>query len=273
MEHGESTSKDLSGVSRVCEMEITSYDYLATNVKFWQGRAVDQTAHARRQWAAEEPSWGIFGILEEHLGLLPRSVEGLDVVELGCGTAYVSAWLARRGARPVGVDPTPGQLAIARNFQHEFNVHFPLVEAPAENVPLPSGAFDLVLSEYGAAIWADPYQWIPEAARLLRPGGELLFLGNSSLLMLCVPDDEDLPVTKRLLRPQFGMHRFEWPEDTVEFHLSHGDWIRLLRANGFEIEDLIELRPSDRCTSEYKFVTVAWARQWPSEEAWRARKL
>ena len=97
-------------------------------------------------------------------------------------------------------------------------------------MPLPEASFDLAISEYGAAIWADPYRWIPEAARLLRPGGELIFLGNSVLLMLTVPDLEvDGPATDRLIRPQFGMHRFEWTdEDSVEFHLSHGDMIRLL---------------------------------------------
>ena len=137
---------------------------------------------------------------------------GADTVELGCGTGYVSAWLARRGARPVGVDPTPAQLATARGFQDEFGLHFPLVQAAGEHVPLRSGSFDLAISEYGAAIWADPYVWIPEAARLLRPGGELVFLGNSALAMLCVHDD-DTPADPVLRRPQFGMHRFEWPDD------------------------------------------------------------
>jgi hypothetical protein len=116
--------------------------------------------------------------------------------------------------------------------------------------------------------------WIPEAARLLRTGGELIFLGNSTLMMLCAPDDENVAATDRLLRPQFGMHRFEWPGDsTVEFHLGHGDWIRLLRANRFAIEDLTELRPPADATSDYSFVTPEWARRWPSEEVWRARRL
>jgi SAM-dependent methyltransferase len=137
---------------------------------------------------------------------------------------------------------------------------------------LRAGAFDLVISEYGAAIWADPYRWIPEAARLLRPGGELIFLGNSTLLMLCAPDDENVPATDRLLRPQFGMHRFDWDAKTIEFHLGHGDWIRLLRANHFEIEDLIEIRPSARATTEYGFVDLEWAMRWPCEEVWRARR-
>jgi len=81
-----------------------------------------------------------------------------------------------------------------------------------------------------------------------------------------------VPADERLLRPQFDMHRFEWPNDpSVEFHLSHGDWIRLLRANGFEIEELIELRPLVSSTTRYQFVTPAWAAKWPCEEAWRAR--
>jgi SAM-dependent methyltransferase len=176
------------------------------------------------------------------------------------------------GAIPVGVDPSAGQLAIVRQFQAEFGLSFPLVRASGEHVPLGDASFDFVISEYGAAIWADPYRWIPEAARVLRPGGELLFLGNSTLMMLCAPDEDGVAAAERLVRPQFGMHRFEWPQDpAVEFHLSPGDWIRLLRANGFRIEELIEVRPPEGSTTEYKFVTEAWARRWPCEEAWRAR--
>ena len=46
-------------------------------------------------------------------------VAGKDVVELGCGTAYFSAWLAKRGARPIGVDVTPAQLESARACMRE----------------------------------------------------------------------------------------------------------------------------------------------------------
>lgn len=250
-------------------------DYVGANVAWWEARRNDQLALARRQWSAAEPTWGLFGIPESVAGLLPANLDGAHAVELGCGTAYVSAWLARRGARPVGIDPTPGQVRIARQVQDEFELRFPMVQAAAEQVPLRDGAFDLAISEYGAAIWADPYRWIPEAARLLRVGGELVFLGNSTLLMLCVPDFEGEAATDRLRRDQFGMYRFTWPDDpTIEFHLSHGDWVRLLRANGFVVEDLIELRaPAEAATHEtYDFVTADWARRWPSEEAWRARR-
>jgi len=247
-------------------------DHVKANVAFWETRHDHELNFAREQWGAAEPNWGVFGVPESDAKVLPTQLDGSMTVELGCGTAYVSAWLARRRARPVGVDPTPGQLRIARQVQDEFSLWFPLVRAPGEQVPLRDGSFDLVISEYGAAIWADPYRWIPEAARLLRRGGELVFLGNSTLLTLCVPDEEDVLATDRLLRPQFGMHRFEWPDDhTVEFHLGHGDLIRLLRENRFEVEDLIELRPAPGATTEYTFVNSEWATRWPCEEVWRAR--
>ncbi len=248
-------------------------DHVRANAEAWEARRDDQSELARRQWAAVEPTWGVFGIPESAAGILPARLDGAKAVELGCGTAYVSAWLARRGALPIGVDPAMGQLRIARRCQDEFKLWFPLVRAAGEQVPLRDAAFDLVISEYGAAIWADPHRWIPEAARLLHPGGELVFLGNSTLLMLCTPDDDGVAATDRLVRPQYGMHRFEWPDDpTVEFHLGHGDWIRLLRANWFEVEDLIELWPPAGATSDWPLVGSEWASRWPCEEAWRVRR-
>lgn len=245
-------------------------DYLARNQRSWGRSAPEYREPGRRNWAGE-PRWGIWGIPEEDVGLLPE-LDGKDTIELGCGTGYVSAWIARRGGRPVGIDPTWEQLESANRFQDEFGLTFPLICAPAEAVPLKDASFDVAISEYGAAIWSDPYEWVPEAARVLRPGGELIVLGNSTLLMMCVPDDESEPVGRTLLRDQFGMHRFEWPDDeAVEFHLSHGDWIRLLRANGFVIEDLMELRPAEDATTRYEWAPLAWARRWPCEEVWKAR--
>lgn len=244
----------------------------ARNRELWTGYNAEYTAeHARRSWAAGEISWGVWGIPEAELRALP-DVAGKDVVELGCGTAYFSAWLARRGARPVGVDVTPAQLATARELQREHGLEFPLVEADAAETGLPDASADLVLSEYGASIWVDPYRWVPEGARLLRPGGELVFLRNSPLVILCSPDTGQ--AQESLQRPQFGMHRFEWPEGGVEFHLAHGDCVRLLRANGLELLDLIEIQaPAGAETHEYyDFVTADWARRWPAEEIWRARK-
>jgi SAM-dependent methyltransferase len=247
--------------------------YLGANVAHWQARGEREVELARRMWTRTEPSWGIFDVPESTAHLLPADLAGKRAVELGCGTGYISCWLARAGAFPVGVDPTPGQLQIARMMQDETGVRFPLVRAAGERVPLRSGGYDLVISEYGAAIWADPDRWIAEAARLLRSGGELVFLGNSTLVMLCVPDTEGAPVGRGLLRAQRGMRRFEWPDDDcVEFHLSPGDWIRLLRCHGFDVLDLIELYAAEDDVRTRMGVSSEWAHRWPVEEVWRARK-
>ncbi len=247
-------------------------EHVRRNRAQWDAWAGDYVAAGERNWARPEFTWGMFGVPEAGLRILP-DVDGLDVIELGCGTAYVSAWLARRGARPVGIDNSPRQLETARRLQQEHGLEFPLLLGNAETVPLPDASFDLAISEYGASIWADPYRWIPEAARLLRPGGRLIFLVNGLLLVLCMPDEADVAAGDRLLRDYFGLHRFEWPDDdSVEFHLNHGDWIRLLRANGFEVEDLVEIQVPEGATSRYRYVTGEWARRWPSEEVWKARK-
>jgi SAM-dependent methyltransferase len=247
-------------------------EHVARNRAYWDAMAHDWVEPGRRNWQQSEPHWGIWQIPESDAQILP-DVNGLDVIELGCGTGYVSSWLARRGARPVGIDNSPLQLETARGFQEEFGIEFPLMLGNAEDVPLPDASFDLAISEYGAAIWADPYKWIPEAARLLRPGGQLIFLGNGTIFMLCVPNEDNVAATEKMLRPYFGMHRFEWPDDnSVEFHLGYGDWIRLLRANGFEVEDMVELRPPEGSTTRFPYSTLEWARQWPTEEVWKARK-
>jgi SAM-dependent methyltransferase len=248
-------------------------EHVRRNRAVWDLEAANYVGAGERAWARAEPTWGIWRVPESELGLLPRDLAGQDAIELGCGTAYVSAWLARRGARVVGIDNSANQLATARRLQREHGLEFPLLHGNAEEVPFPDASFDLAISEYGACLWADPYRWVPEAARLLRPGGALIFLSNSALLTLCLPDAVDVPANDRLLRPAFGMYRLEWPGDPgVEFHLSHGDWLRLLRQSGFEVEDLIEVRPPEGATTRYRYVTLDWARQWPAEEVWKARR-
>jgi SAM-dependent methyltransferase len=249
-------------------------DYVLRNRAHWDEWARDYEADGHRNWAADEPSWGIWSVPEPQVGMLPADLTGLDAIELGCGTAYVSAWLARGGARPVGIDNSEAQLVTARRFQEEFGLDFPLLHGNAEQVPFPDASFDLAISEYGASIWCDPYRWIPEAARLLRPGGRLVFLVNGVLMALCVPDEEGVPAGDRMLRPYFGMHRFEWPDDdSVEFHLPHGEIVALLRRTGFEVEGLEEIRPPEDAVTRYPFVTLDWARRWPCEEVWKARKI
>jgi SAM-dependent methyltransferase len=248
-------------------------EHVVRNRALWDDWARKYVAAGERNWARVEPTWGVFGVDESDVGVLPDDLSGKDAIELGCGTAYVSAWMARRGARVVGIDNSEAQLATARRLQREHGLEFPLLHGNAEAVPYPDASFDFAISEYGACLWADPARWLPEAARLLRPRGRLVFLVHSFLLMLCVPEEEDVAATERLLRPAFGIYRVEWPDHPgVEFHLSHGDWIRLLRRSGFEVEDLIDVRPRADAGTRYPYVTLDWARRWPCEEVWKARK-
>jgi SAM-dependent methyltransferase len=251
---------------------LSDQDYVAVNRANWtRANAEYADARAHDAWSQAEIEWGVCKVAESELNVLP-DVAGKDVVELGCGTAYFGAWLARRGARVVGVDVTPAQLETARRMEAEFRLGLELVEANAEDTKLLAESFDLVLSEYGASIWCDPAKWIPEAARLLRPGGLLVFLRNSTLAVLCSTVDDG--PSEALQRPQRGLYRLEWaePSPEIEFQMGHGDWIRLLRANGFDIEALHELYAREDAVDHVYYTSNAeWAKKWPSEEIWRAR--
>ncbi len=246
------------------------HDHIRRNRGAWDRLSVEYRELGRRAWASDEPYWGVWGIPERDVRVVPP-VDGKDVIELGCGTAYWSAWLARRGARVVGIDNSPRQLDSARFFQKEHGLEFPLILGDAERVPLPDASFDLVFSEYGASLWCDPRIWIPEAARVLRPGGELLFLRPSVFRTVCAPDSEDV-ASARFQRDYFGLHRVEWSDDdSVEFELPVGEWIDVFRGSGFEILRLCELQPSATTTNTYRYITLDWARRWPSEWIWHLR--
>ncbi len=252
-------------------------DHVLRNRAFWddQERVNLFTRIGERAWKAAEPSWGIFSVAEADVRMFPDNLAGMDVVDLGCGTGYVSAWMKRLGANPVGIDNSPRQLAINARLQDEHDLHYPIHLGNAEATPFEEASFDFAISEYGASIWCDPHKWIPEAARILRPNGLLHFLVNGTLLMLCSGPElpEDQPAGDRLSRPLFGMHRIEWDDsDEVEFHLPPGKMIALLRETGFEILELIEVEIPDGTTSDFPMVSPEWARKWPCEEIWKVRK-
>ncbi len=254
--------------------DATLPEHVRRNREAWDEWAPEYVANGEASWRLSpgDEKWGVWDLPERDLRILPEDLAGKDAIELGCGTGYISAWLARRGARPVGIDNSEQQLATARRLQAEHEISFTLIHGNAEAVPYPDASFDVAISEYGASIWADPNRWIPEAARLLRPDGRLIFLVNSTVLMLCMPDAER-PATAEMLRPQRGLHRLEWSDDaSVNFAMSHGEWIRLFRENGLAVERLAELYPPEDGKTEFPYATLEWARNWPSEEVWIARK-
>jgi ubiquinone/menaquinone biosynthesis C-methylase UbiE len=247
-------------------------DHAAQNQSAWDATS-DEYQERNGAFLATKGglAWGMYQIPESELGILGE-IAGKDVLELGCGAAQWSIALAQRGARPVGLDLSSRQLEHARRLMADAAVDFPLVHASAETVPLPDASFDIVFCDHGAMTFADPYRTVPEVARLLRPGGLLAFSHTSAIATVCWPLDADEPAD-RLALDYFGMHVIDDGE-TISFQLPYGEWIRLFRANGLVVEDLVEPRPPAGATTTYRSAeTLAWARRWPIESIWRVRRV
>lgn len=225
----------------------------------------------RRSGGAGGLAWGTSQVPESALRVL-GDIVGMDILELGCGAAQWSIGLARAGARPVGLDLSARQLEHARRLMREAGVDFPLVNASAEAVPLPDRSFDIVFCDHGAMTFADPYRTVPEASRLLRSGGLFAFSHHSPIETICWALGA-AKVGDRLVLDYFGLHRIDDAED-VFFQLPYGEWIRLFRAHGFVVEDLIEPRPPPGAASTFRDADeLAWARRGPAENIWRLRRL
>ena len=252
--------------------------HVTENRRHWDEIAHHWVEQGERAWDVDEPAWGCWGVSNEEIPLLPHSLHGVDAIELGCGTGYVSRWMELRGAgRVLGIDNSEAQLATARRMAEEHGSGIELVHGNAEEVPEPSASFDFAISEYGAAVWCDPGLWVPEAHRLLRPGGHLVFLGNHPLALCCSPED-GAAVDRRLHRPWFDMLELDWsavPVDPggIEFNLGVAGWMALFREVGFAVEDYREVQAPEGPAEVRFFASREWARSWPSEHAWWLQRL
>jgi SAM-dependent methyltransferase len=241
------------------------------NRAFWDRESDSYQETHGEHIGRPEPRWGMWQLPESDLQIL-GDVSGKDVLELGCGAAQWSIALARLGARPVGVDNSARQLEHASAALAAAGLDFPLVHAAAERIPLPDETFDVVFADHGANRFTDPYAWVPEAARLLRSGGVLAFSGSTPFEVLCWNEEADR-MGPELLRDYFGLHRIDEADGSVQFELPYGEWIRLVRANGLDIEDLREIQPPPGAESTYRTPEeTEWARHWPMEQIWVARK-
>lgn len=239
----------------------------------WSVQAQEYIADAEVKWKSTTPVWGIWQWSNAEVPLLPASLAGKRCLEIGCGTAYVSHWMAHRGGECFAIDPTPQQLATANRLRKESQHPVFLFEGFGEMLPFSNDAFDFAISEYGASLWADPYQWIPEVSRVLRSGGLLVFMTCHVISQLCCPDDESSRNETQILRPYLGLYRLPWTDPpTVEFQLPHGKWIELLRKNRFVVEKLLEIGAPENGVSRYEWADAEWAQSWPTEEVWFARK-
>ena len=246
-------------------------DHVLKNREMWNLTSDEYEQRNAQALSGEHAmAWGLWRIPEVELHVLGE-VAGKDILEFGCGAARWSIALAQQGARPVGLDISSQQLQHARTLMNEAGVHFPLIEASAEDVPLPNASFDVVFCDWGAMTFSDPYHAVPEAARLLRPGGLFAFMTATPISMLCQDMRTD-EISQSLKNDYFGMYRLEW-DNEVNFQLPYGEWIRLFRKTGLLIEDLIETQTAIGTTSTYRNAAeIAWARRWPMENIWKLRK-
>jgi SAM-dependent methyltransferase len=241
------------------------------NRAFWDADADDyQTLHGG-DLTTRALAWGAWRIPESELCVL-GDVRGLDVLELGCGGGQWSVALAGRGARPVGLDQSLVQLKHARATGESAHVAVPLVAASGEAVPFRDASFDVVFCDHGAMSFCDPDVTLPEVARVLRPNGLLAFSQATPLLYLTWDERRERQDT-RLHRSYFDLGRLELGDGTIDFQLPHGEWFRQFREHGFVVDDFIELRPPEDATTTYDdFAPHDWARRWPAEQIWKARK-
>ncbi len=217
-------------------------------------------------------AWGNWRIPESRLQLL-GPVRGRDVLEVACGAARWSIALARRGARSVGIDLSPSQLRSARALRGRARVRLPLVRGNVEALPFRDRSFDLVFSDWGAFTFADPERVVPECARVLRPGGRLVFAAANP--WRAVTSRPGLEVqSRRLLVPYFGTRRIDYgPGDSVEFTRTYEEWFDLFARSGFSVERLVETRPPVGVRSSYLSARdERWARSWPIESLWGLRR-
>ena len=246
-------------------------DHVTINRDQWNRVAAHWVADGERLWAGG-PQWGIWRVPDSELNLLPGDMTGMDAVELGCGTGYVAGWMARRGARVLAVDVSAEQLKTARSLAATHGAEIEFREGNAEAVDAPDESFDFAISEYGAAIWCDPDLWVKEAARLLRPGGRLVFLGNHPLSILCTPYS-GAATDFTLHRPYHELSRLDWTEveinpDGVSFNRTFEAWLRLFRETGFTVADYREIGAPASAGGDDPYVDVEWAKRYPNEQVW-----
>ena len=190
---------------------------------------------------------------------------------------YVSRWFEQRGASVTAVDLSSQQLATAKRFAAQFQSEITFIQSNAEATPLPNHCADIVVSEYGAAIWCDPYRWIPDAARLLVPGGRLIFLGYSPWTMVFMDDDGEA-VTNAMRRSYFALHRIDWTDAAIdpgciEFNLPLSKWFRLFREQGFRVDDYLEIQAPMAKSPDQFSTPWDWARAYPSEQVFKLTKV
>jgi ubiquinone/menaquinone biosynthesis C-methylase UbiE len=245
--------------------------HVRKNIALWQRQSNSYDRKFRGVLGGRRAmAWGLWRVPESRLSAL-GDPDGRDILELGCGAARWSAALAQKGARAVGVDLSSAQLAHAARLLRRSGPTVRLVRGNAEELPFRDQCFDIVFCDWGAMTFCDPFSTVPEAARVLRPGGRFVF-ATASPFRTVAESRQSYRMGRRLRYDYFGMHRIEYARE-VNFSLPYGAWIRLFTEQGFVIESLTETQPRRQDVSRYLSQNESeWARHWPLELIWQVRK-
>jgi SAM-dependent methyltransferase len=247
---------------------VTKDDHVRRNRAFWESDSDEYQAAHGDALAGAPLAWGAYRIPESELRVL-GDVGGRAVLEIGCGAAQWSIALAPLGARVVGLDLSCAQLSHARRA----SASLPLVQASGECLPFATASFDVVFCDHGAFSFCEPTLIADEAARVLRPGGLLAFCATHPLLYLTWNNDKENQ-TRRLQIDFAELGRMDFGDGTIDWTLPPSEWIRVLHGAGFEIVDLLELTVGADATTTYEeFAPPRWARRWPAEWIWKARRV
>lgn len=181
----------------------------------------------------------------EVLALL-GSAAGLDVLEIGCGSGQNCVEMAHRGARVTGVEISDAQIALARQSVESAGVAVHLLRADAADLsPLPDASFDAILAIYVFPYVTEMTACLAECARLLRPGGRLLFAQDHPI-RACFWDAEMQEESVLPARSYFDHTPLRWNfmgTDTAmtSFHRPLAQWLLWLHENNFAVQTLQEL--------------------------------
>jgi SAM-dependent methyltransferase len=230
-------------VAAVVRRPVGTADSIRASRSWWDGDADDYHAEHGDFLGDADLVWCPERLREADAHLL-GDVTGRAVLEVGCGAAMCSRWLARRGARPVAFDLSAGMLRHARAGGGRTGTAVPLVQADAEHLPFRAGAFDLAFTAFGAIQFvADSARLMREVARVLRPGGRWVF-ATTHPTRWAFPDDPG-PAGLTATMPYFDRRPYVELDAAgrvayVEHHRTFGDRVREIAAAGFRLTDVVE---------------------------------
>jgi SAM-dependent methyltransferase len=231
---------DAIGVAR---RSVDAASTTRANRSWWDGDADDYHAEHGSFLGDADFVWCPERLREADAHLL-GDVSGRRILEVGCGAAMCSRWLAGQGAEPVAFDLSAGMLRHARLAAERSGVDVPLVQADAQHLPFQDASFDHVFTAFGAIQFVeDSAAVMAEVARVLRPGGRWIF-ATTHPTRWAFPDDPGpdgltatMPYWDRTPYVEFAA---DGTPTYVEHHRTLGDRIREIDAAGLKLVDLVE---------------------------------